>query len=195
MTSPFVVVGLGNPGSRYAETRHNAGYLVLDALAETLGAAFGEESRFLGSVARVSGETGKIILVKPTTFMNLSGASVKKILDFYNVPLDRLLVVCDEADLPFGHIRLREKGSCGGHNGLRSIEESLQAASYPRLRLGIGKSFIIPLDAYVLMRFKDEEWASFSEICTRAIEIIKIWALEGMAKAQEKAASLKSGPQ
>ena len=176
---------------KYAETRHNAGFLVADALAKELGALFKRESRFLAEVAMLRLEGERFIIAKPQTFMNLSGASVKKLMNFYRAAPERLLIVCDDADLPFGELRLREGGSCGGQNGLRSIEESLQTVSYPRLRFGIGKSAQIPLDAYVLMRFDDVEWAEAPSICKRAIEIIKTWALEGVAKAQEKAALLK----
>lgn len=188
---PLIVVCLGNPGMKYAETRHNAGFCVADALAKELGASFKMEARFLAEVAMLRLEGERFIIAKPQTFMNLSGASVKKLMNFYRGTTDRLLIVCDDADLPFGELRLREGGSCGGQNGLRSVEENLQTVSYPRLRFGIGKSSQIPLDAYVLMRFDDVEWAGVPKVCGRAIEIIKTWALEGVAKAQKKAALLR----
>jgi len=185
---PLLVFGLGNPGPKYSQTRHNAGFLVADALAEELGASFKEESRFLSEMASVRLETRRLIVAKPQTYMNLSGRALQKLVSFYGVQPDQLLVVCDDADIPFTKVRLRAEGSCGGQNGLRSVEESLQTASYPRLRIGIGRSDEIPLDAYVLTRFSEMELVEMKLVQKRAVEIIKTWALAGMAKAQEMAA-------
>lgn len=185
---PLLVLGLGNPGPKYRETRHNAGFLVADALAEELGISFKGESKFLSEMASVRFETRRLIIAKPQTYMNLSGRALQKLMSFYAIQPDQLLVVCDDADIPFTKIRLRAEGSCGGQNGLRSVEESLQTASYPRLRIGIGRSDEIPLDAYVLTRFSDSELAEMRLVQQRAVEIIKTWALAGMAKAQEMAA-------
>lgn len=173
---PLIVLGLGNPGPRYALTRHNAGFLVADALARNLGASFKEESRFLSEVASTRLETRRLLIAKPQTYMNLSGRALQKLVSFYNILPDQLLVVCDDADIPFTKLRLRGEGSCGGQNGLRSIEESLQTASYPRLRIGIGRSDEIPLDAYVLMRFSESELAEMELVQERAVEMIKTWA-------------------
>lgn len=185
---PLLVVGLGNPGPKYSLTRHNAGFLVADALAEDFGLSFKEESRFLSEIASVRLETRRLIIAKPQTYMNLSGRSVERLMSFYGVQPNQLLVICDDADIPFSKIRLRAEGSCGGQNGLRSVEEILQTASYPRLRIGIGRSDEIPLDAYVLTRFSESELAEMELVQKRAVEIIKTWALAGMAKAQEMAA-------
>lgn len=185
---PLLILGLGNPGPKYSQTRHNAGFLVADALAEELGVSFKEESRFLSEVASVRFETRRLIIAKPQTYMNLSGRAVLKLMSFYAIRPEHILVVCDDADIPLTRVRLRAEGSCGGQNGLRSVEESLQTASYPRLRIGIGRSDEIPLDAYVLMRFSERELAEMELVQKRAVEIIKTWVLAGMAKAQEMAA-------
>ena len=132
-----VVVGLGNPGAKYAGTRHNIGFLVIDYLAESPRAGR-FQSRFQGQVAELVEDGEKILLVKPETFMNLSGRSVRQVMDFYQLPLTELLVVCDDINLPLGKLRVRARGTHGGHNGLRNIQEHLGTTEYPRLRVGVG---------------------------------------------------------
>src|SRR5262249_45616357 len=131
-----VVVGLGNPGTKYAGTRHNIGFMVIDYLAEGPGAGR-FQSRFQGQVAELMEEGEKILLVKPETFMNLSGRCVREVLDFYQVPVENLLVVCDDINLPLGKLRVRARGSDGGQKGLRDIQNHLGTAEYARLRVGI----------------------------------------------------------
>src|SRR5439155_20991811 len=132
-----VIVGLGNPGRQYAGTRHNVGYAVIDALAAGPSpAAF--RSRFQAQVAEVTEDGLALLLVEPVTFMNLSGQSVRQAVDFYKLPLDDLLVVCDDFALPLGKLRVRAKGTHGGHNGLRNIQEHLGTTEYARLRVGVG---------------------------------------------------------
>ena len=132
-----VVVGLGNPGKRYDRTRHNVGYAVVDILAA--GTKAGKaQNRFQARLVELAEDAGKVLLVKPETFMNLSGQSVRQVLDFYKLPLEDLLVVCDDINLPLGKLRFRARGSHGGHNGLRNIQEHLGTTEYSRLRLGVG---------------------------------------------------------
>src|SRR5208283_87826 len=132
-----VVVGLGNPGREYAGTRHNVGFAVVDSLAASAHASR-FQSRFQAQVAELVEEALKLLLVKPETYMNLSGRSVRQFLDFYKLPVEDLLIVCDDFNLPLGKLRFRARGSAGGHNGLRSIQEQLGTPEYARLRIGVG---------------------------------------------------------
>src|SRR5437868_7187901 len=133
-----VIVGLGNPGPRYAGTRHNVGFDVVDLLAAGAGTS-PYRRRFQAHVAEFADAAETVLLVKPETFMNLSGASVRQVLDFYKVPAAALLVVCDDFALPLGKLRVRAKGSAGGHNGLRNIQDHLGTDEYARLRVGVGE--------------------------------------------------------
>src|SRR5438874_825309 len=132
-----VIVGLGNPGRQYAGTRHNVGYDVIDLLAQSPRAGR-FQSRFQAQVAELLEDDLKLLLVKPETFMNLSGRCVRQVLDFYQLTPDDLLVVCDDINLPLGKLRARSKGSHGGHNGLRDIQNHLGTAEYARLKIGVG---------------------------------------------------------
>lgn len=132
-----LIVGLGNPGSRYTGTRHNVGFEVVDLLAKGVGTS-PFRRRFQAELAEFADRDGSVLLVKPETFMNLSGVSVRQVLDFYKLPATDLLVVCDDIALPLGKLRVRAKGSHGGHNGLRNIQDHLGSAEYARLRVGVG---------------------------------------------------------
>src|SRR5262249_269323 len=131
-----LVVGLGNPGRRYAGTRHNVGFDVIDTLARSPQAGRFQE-RFAAEVAELNEGPHRILLVKPQTFMNLAGRSVRELVDFYQLPLENLLVVCDDINLPLGRLRVRARGTHGGHNGLRDIQNHLGTTEYPRLRIGV----------------------------------------------------------
>ncbi len=133
-----LIVGLGNPGSRYAQTRHNAGFWLLDALAARTGGRFSEERRFFGEAARVTVDGHDCRLLKPATFMNRSGQAVTAVAAYFKVPPARLLVVHDDIDLPPGAARLKRGGGHGGHNGLRDIIKALDSRDFWRLRLGVG---------------------------------------------------------
>jgi PTH1 family peptidyl-tRNA hydrolase len=133
-----LLVGLGNPGREYANTRHNIGFLCLDELARRHGAAF-DKVHLRALIATVSLGAERVVLARPQTFMNLSGEAVGALLSWYKLPASDLIVVTDDMDLPFGRLRLRLKGSAGGHNGLKSIIESLGTLEFPRLRVGIGR--------------------------------------------------------
>jgi len=135
----FLIVGLGNPGKEYARTRHNAGFLLVEHLAEGWKLNWTVEKKFNSRLARAGQHGQKFILCEPQTFMNASGEAVKAVADFFRVPPDRVLIAVDDADLPFGEIRLRGSGSSGGHHGLESIEEHLGTRDFPRLRIGIGR--------------------------------------------------------
>lgn len=133
----YIIVGLGNPGKKYENTRHNAGYMVIDKLSETFGIKVGKKKfNSLIGEGNIFGE--KVILVKPETYMNLSGNAVIQIVNFYKVPLENVIVVYDDLDLDLGMIRIRKSGSAGTHNGMRSVVSSLNSKEFPRVRVGIG---------------------------------------------------------
>lgn len=132
------VVGLGNPGAKYADTRHNVGFWLVDRLAREFGATLRNESKFSGEVARINNSAGECWLLKPTTFMNHSGRAVSALANFYKIPVDNFLVVHDELDMPPGVIRLKKDGGHGGHNGLRDIASAMGSKAFQRIRIGIG---------------------------------------------------------
>jgi PTH1 family peptidyl-tRNA hydrolase len=175
----FMIVGLGNPGRRYRGNRHNIGFMVVDRLAEQSKTKI-ERQQLKALVGTGQFAQKRIILVKPQTNMNLSGSSVGPLVNFYKIPLSNLLVVYDEIDLPFGAIRLREKGGSGGHNGMKSIIAALDDG-FPRLRLGIGRppGRMDPA-AYVLQNFQKEELPVIEEIIDRSISAIETYLTDGI---------------
>ena len=178
----YLVAGLGNIGDEYASTRHNMGFMVLDAWAQASNAVF-TPGRY-GSTAEVSFKGRKFVLLKPSTYMNLSGKAVNYYLQKLNLPLENLIVVVDDLALPFGTIRLRKKGSDGGHNGLKSIDFCLSSNEYPRLRIGIGSGFREggQID-YVLGELLLEEKRALPELLERAVSAIKCFGTEGIDRA------------
>jgi peptidyl-tRNA hydrolase, PTH1 family len=179
-----IVVGLGNPGNRYAGTRHNVGWMVIDRLADRAGWSGGRER----DAARVVwGRYGDLdlTLVKPLTFMNESGIAVRKALARGRIPLEDLLVVCDDFALPFGRLRLREAGSAGGHNGLRSIIGELGSQRFARLRVGIGEPSRDAID-HVLSRFQAAERKQLPELIDAAADAVELWAREGTARSANR---------
>ena len=174
----YLIVGLGNPGAEYAATRHNAGYIVLDTFAEVSNTVFADKR--YGYVAETSIKGRKVFLLKPTTFMNLSGNAVRYWLNKENIDQSRLLVISDEIALPLGQFRLKAKGSNGGHNGLGHIQQ-LIGQDYPRLRIGIGNDF--PQGGqidWVLGRFTEEEKAILRPVADTCVELIKSFVLAGI---------------
>jgi len=173
-----VVVGLGNPGREYAGTRHNVGYAVVDYLAQSPRAGR-FQSRFQALVAELIEDADKLLLVKPETFMNLSGRCVRQLMDFYQLPVEQLLVVCDDINLPLGKLRFRARGSHGGHNGLRSIQEHLGTAEYFRLRIGVERPADDAVD-HVLGRFRPSERPVIEEAVAVAAEGVAVWVSQGI---------------
>ncbi len=168
-----IVVGLGNPGPTYSFTRHNFGFLAVDAFAEKHGLAFTRQ-KFKAKIASALVQGEQILLAKPQTFMNLSGDSVGPLVRFYDLPLPDLLVVYDDIDLPFGKMRLRPSGTHGGHKGMRSISAALGSYEIPRLRLGIrGATAGGNLRDYVLQPFLPEERIELSALCEKAAKAIE----------------------
>ena len=182
----LLVVGLGNPGRKYARNRHNAGFHCLDRLAETYHLSF-DTKRDKAEVAlgRVAGR--RVVLAKPQTYMNDSGVSVGALARFYKVEPGQVLVVYDDLDLPQGTLRLRPKGSAGGHRGMLSIMQHLGTRDFPRLRVGIGRPpGRMPPKAYVLQDFGEDEWAEMHEVYARAVSAIESLIVDGVKEAMNR---------
>ena len=174
----YLVVGLGNIGAEYANTRHNIGFMVLDAWAQASNISF--ESGRYGSTASVSFKGRKFILLKPSTYMNLSGKAVRYWMNELKIPVENLLVISDDLNIPFGTLRLRKNGSAGGHNGLTNINEMIGTQEYSRIRVGIGNDFGRGHQVdYVLGDFSEEEKQQVPELCDRVINGVKSWATIG----------------
>jgi peptidyl-tRNA hydrolase, PTH1 family len=183
----WLIVGLGNPGAQYARTRHNIGFDALDHLAGRHRLEFrGKRANSLIAEGTIAGQ--RVALVKPQTFMNLSGQAVSNLRGWYKIdPAKELLVIYDDMDLPFGKLRLRERGSAGTHNGMRSIVGQLGAGDFPRLRVGIdpppGK---MDAAAYVLSRFRKEEEAELPTLLDTIADAVELLAREGLTAAMNK---------
>jgi PTH1 family peptidyl-tRNA hydrolase len=187
--APWLVAGLGNPGREYAGNRHNVGFLVADLLAVRVGGKFGRAKRSAAEVAegRLGFGGPKLILVKPLTFMNLSGAPVVSLAQFFKVPVQNVVAVHDELDVPFGQVRVKRGGGEGGHNGLRSMSKSLGSKEYARVRFGIGRppGRQDPAD-YVLSDFSGGERKELEFLVDRAADVVEAVVLEGVEWAQNK---------
>jgi PTH1 family peptidyl-tRNA hydrolase len=180
-----VVVGLGNPGAKYDGTRHNVGYAVVDYLAAAPGASR-PRARFEAEVVELAEGGASFLLVKPQTFMNLSGRSVRQVLDFYKVPVEDLLVVCDDISLPLGKLRARARGSHGGHNGLRNIQDHLGTQDYARLRIGVDAPRHDDAVDHVLGRFRPGERPVIEEAVAAAARAVLLWARDGVAACMNR---------
>jgi PTH1 family peptidyl-tRNA hydrolase len=178
-----VLVGLGNPGPRYRYTRHNVGFMALDRIAERTGFEFARE-KFDGLVAEGVWQGEKVLMLKPKTFMNLSGNAVAKATRNAMEELTSLLVISDEVQLPLGKLRMRAGGSAGGHNGLKSIVEALGTQEFPRLRMGVGESAsAAPLRDHVLSTFRPDERETLEDMIERAAKAALMFVSDGLDKA------------
>ena len=179
-----IVVGLGNPGREYASTRHNLGFMVVDELVRR-HAASERRNRFRSELVEVFDNGEKIVLLKPRTYMNLSGAAVREAVNWYKTALADMLVVVDDIDLPFGSMRLRAGGGSGGHNGLKSIIEELGIDAFPRMRIGIGRG---PGHAtrQVLSRFTPEEERLLPSVLEAAAGCVEEWERNGIISAMNR---------
>jgi len=188
-----LIIGLGNPGRRYRGTRHNVGGEVVSHLARRLGIALREEAGF-SAVGRGSIGGTRVLLARPQTFVNVSGAAVLELCRRHRVAPRDIIVVADDLDLPLGRIRLRRGGSAGGHNGLKSIIDALGTTEFPRLRVGIGRppEGVDPAD-YVLARFRPEEQPVVAEALERAAQALEAAVTEGIAAAMNRF-NTKPGP-
>ena len=182
---PQLIVGLGNPGTKYAQTRHNVGFDLLDILAKSWQISLSDRKQFQGIYGEGFGSNNaKIRLLKPQTFMNLSGQSVRATIDWFKLPPESVLVVYDDLDLPLGKIRLRLSGSAGGHNGMKSIISHLGTQNFPRVRIGIGKSAgEKDTISHVLGKFSAVETPIVSEVIYLVNDAIEMSLKQGMEKA------------
>jgi PTH1 family peptidyl-tRNA hydrolase len=177
----FLIVGLGNIGVEYDATRHNIGFDVADAFTIKHGGSFALDRHAFKAECKWKGK--KFIVIKPTTYMNLSGKAVKYWIDKEKIPLQQMLVIVDELALPLGTLRLRGAGSAGGHNGLKNIELILQTDQYPRLRFGIGNNFPKGRQSdYVLSKWNIDELPLVKENVLKSVDIIESWAALGIAQ-------------
>lgn len=176
----YLIVGLGNPGDKYEETRHNIGFKVVDLLARNLDGKFAANKHADVSEVKFKGRT--LILIKPTTFMNLSGKAVNYWMESEKIPVENLLVITDDIALPFGKLRMKAKGSDGGHNGLKDIQTVLKTSEYPRLRFGVGNDFLPGRQAdYVLGEWDKPEKNALQERLEVCLEFIKSFTTIGIA--------------
>jgi PTH1 family peptidyl-tRNA hydrolase len=180
--STYIIAGLGNPGPTYQWTRHNAGFLFLDRLAHLENISISKKS-FSGFSGEWNFAGHRLILLKPQTFMNLSGNSIMQSLQFHKLPLSNLIVVHDELDLPFGTIRFKQGGGHGGHNGLRSIMENLGKGDFIRLRIGIGKSPHGDTTGHVLGKIPPDQMEGLSRVLDGGIEMLEVMLKEGISKS------------
>lgn len=177
-----LIVGLGNPGTQYAHTRHNAGFMAIDRLANRHAIA-GVKSRFHAGVLEGRIAEEKVLLMQPTTYMNRSGLAVADAVSFYKIEPSDLLVLVDDIALDCGQIRLRASGSAGGHNGLSDIEQKLGTRDYPRLRLGIDPRGRVPQVDYVLGKFNPDQLDRFDPALWRACDCTEAWLRDGIERA------------
>ena len=183
----WLVVCLGNPGDKYEDTRHNAGFMVADELGERLDVPIQKlKYRALTNTVRLGGRTA--LLMKPVTYMNLSGEAVRPAADFYKIPPERVLVVSDDTALPLGRLRIRKGGSAGGHNGLKSVIQHLGTDQFPRLRVGVGEKPHPDYDQadWVLSKFTAEDRKVMAEAVARAAEAVECILADGPDKAMNK---------
>ena len=181
----FLIVGLGNIGDEYAETRHNIGFKVLDALAQKKEFSF--ETLKLGDVGTFKVKGRSVLCLKPSTYMNRSGKAIRYYMDKEKIPLENLLVITDDINLSFGTIRIKTKGSDGGHNGLRDTQEFLQTTTYNRFRFGVGADFGKGRQVeYVLGKWNDEEITAMEERLNKAQEVIQSFLLSGISRTMNQ---------
>ncbi|MBX3022192.1 MAG: aminoacyl-tRNA hydrolase [Bdellovibrionales bacterium] len=190
-----LIVGLGNPGPKYQLTRHNIGFLFIDALVEVYEGQRRYKNEFKAETQKISIAGEQVLVCRPQTFMNLSGESVQPLMGFYNLSMDDLLVVHDEVDVPFGALRFQRKRGHGGHNGIRNIHQCLASDDYSRLRLGVGRPQTFVNDAgekvgasqevheYVLSNFSKSEQARMPEFLELAMDGLEVWLKQGTAQA------------
>ncbi|MCS7030563.1 MAG: aminoacyl-tRNA hydrolase [Gloeomargarita sp. SKYG116] len=174
-----LMVGLGNPGAKYERTRHNVGFMAVDALAGRWGLAWREKSQWHGWVAEGQG----IVLLKPNTYMNHSGQAVQAVCRWFKFTPREILVIYDDLDLPFGRLRLRKQGSAGGHNGMKSIIAHLGTQEFPRLRIGIGRPVVGESAHYVLEPFSPEQQALLPRLLNEVVRVVELALREGLDQA------------
>jgi PTH1 family peptidyl-tRNA hydrolase len=187
MENVFLIVGLGNPGADYAKTRHNAGFALVEKLAAQWRSSWSNDRKFQARVSRADRGGRTVLLAEPQTFMNASGESVGAVVKFYQLPLERVMVVVDDADLPLGEIRLRPGGGTGGHHGLESVTQHVGSREYARLRIGIGRQDgLRQITGHVLGKFSAAENALLQKVLERAAGQLECWLDAGIQKAMSQ---------
>ena len=187
MSERYLIIGLGNPGKEYHDTRHNVGFRCVDALVEAHGLAYDRKKKSHARIADGVVAGKRVFIAKPQTYMNLSGSSAQGLAAFHQIPPERIIVILDDLDLPIGTLRIRPKGGSGGHKGLTDIVARLGTQDFPRIRFGIGR----PPDtmdpaAYVLRRFDADEMPVVEEATSRATKAVETWLIEGIDSAMNR---------
>ncbi len=189
-----LIVGLGNPGKAYKKTRHNVGFAAVDLLAQKYGLEFRKQLKFKGRLAEGKISEESVMLLKPETYMNLSGEAVALVMRYFQIELSRLLILSDDVALPLGQLRIRINSGSGGHNGLQSVEECLQTNRYPRLRIGVGDAGGDLLVEHVLGRFTEGEEILVPKVLERVVQAVEIWLDKGLTSAMNFANQGSSTP-
>ena len=199
MADEYLIVGLGNPGPKYEKTRHNLGFMVLEAFARKQGVNLKSGLRIDGKLGSGMTADKKVYLLKPSTYMNLSGTAVRKAVQYYKIVPNHVLIIVDEVYLKFGTMRLRASGSAGGHNGLKSIEACLGTPDYPRLRMGVGpqegdltSGLEKALEDYVLANFTFSEQVQLSQVVDNGVSVAEAWLSQGVEAASQLAGELST---
>ncbi len=195
----YLIVGLGNPGSKYEKTRHNLGFMAVEAFAKTHGLSLKRGWRLNGRVASGCVGERKVFLLLPSTYMNLSGTAVSKAVNYYHIPLNRILVIVDDVYIKIGELRIRPSGSPGGHNGLKNIDALLGTQEYPRLRMGVGPEEgqlpsrqEVALEEYVLAQFAPSEQKRLIQVVENSTSVIECWLSQGVERASQLAGELNN---
>ncbi len=181
-----LIVGLGNIGNKYTFTRHNTGFMLADSIALNNNLTFRENSRLKCLMTNLRNGVNDYLIIKPTTFMNLSGEAVRAVMDYYKIPIEDILIVYDDLSLEIGKIRFRANGSDGGHNGIKSIIQHLGTKDVARLKIGIGPQPNLPSEVFVLQNFSKEELETLKGVLSTAKNGIECFFKEGIAVAQNK---------
>lgn len=181
-----LITGLGNVGAKYTFTRHNAGFMVADYLAMQQNESFKENSKLKSLITKIRINNEDTILIKPTTYMNLSGEAIRAVIDYYKIELENTLVVYDDLSLDLGKIRFRGSGSDGGHNGIKSVIQHLGTNKFSRLKIGIGPQPGIPSEAFVLQNFGQDQLDDLKKVIQTSAEAIEFYFANGIEKTQNK---------
>ena len=173
-----LVIGLGNPGNKYLNTRHNIGFMAVDLYLKTQGLSAKYDQKFDGEICKTTSIEEKVILLKPSTFMNLSGTSIQKVIHYYDIAIEDILIIVDDVNLDTGKLRLRHTGGHGGHNGLKHIIGTLKTEDFKRIRVGVGYENNMPLDRFVLGKFNEDEMSLITRSIDSVVDAINLF-IEG----------------
>ena len=186
----LLIVGLGNPGVAYEATRHNIGHAIVRAFAKEQGLKLKKDPYIKGEIAILRKDQKELYLLFPTTFMNNSGLAVERAMQMYQIGVDEILVIADDVYIPFGEFRLKEKGSPGGHNGLKSVGDHLLTPDFYRLKVGVGAPYLCSLEEFVLGQFTEVEFNHIPEIINQAIALVDLWIQGDVGRAKEIASTV-----